>query len=304
MRTLLRTLGGAVVVAAVGFALARFGSTTGGAAPPTLDRQASVAEFRIRFPSDWRLEPARTVPRFPLGDVVTLASPQTRNAMLVIGTTQTTNPAALPQRFQAVLPSSPTPQLVTLGGSRFYRYLNLTPQGQPQAESIYTLPTTVGTITAVCSSEPPSTPFTSRCERVLATIRLTTGSILSLDANPGYALELNRILSQLNSVRRSVGSGLQAGAVSTRVRAASALATAHAQAAVAARHISAVNMSVANRSLVAALDENATALRALAVAAAKGDTHGYGNAEGALVTANRALDAAFAQLRGLGYQVR
>ena len=98
----------------------------------------------------------------------------------------------------------------------FYRYLNLTPQGQRTPESVYVLPTTAGTITAVCSAPTFTTRFTSSCERVLSTLKPTAGDVLSIGVDPGYALQLNRILGQLNGARRSAGPGLRSSRVRTR----------------------------------------------------------------------------------------
>jgi hypothetical protein len=304
MRTILRGLAGVAVVAAVGFLWAHFGLKKTVASLPALNRQASVADFKLDFPSSWRVEPARADPRVPLGDELALASTEAEHAQLVVGTSHPAQAGGLPQGLQATLGASPAPQVVSLGGANFYRYLNLTPTGQDVSESIYSLPTTIGTITAICSADGQSVPFTSSCERVLGTLQLTSGSVLSLVVDPGYALALNRILAQLNSVRRSEGSGLRAASVQTRIRAASALAKAHAAAASSARHISAVDLSVANQSLVAALDMSAAAYRALATAATKLDVAGYGRAEAEIAAATRALDAAFARLRQLGYHVR
>jgi hypothetical protein len=91
--------------------------------------------------------------------------------------------------------------------------------------------------------------------------------------------------------------------VSDRARAASALAKAHAEAAGAAGHISAGNVSAANQALVTALSQNAAAYKALAVAAAKQDVPAYGRAETAVEGAGSGLDAAYEQLRRLGYQI-
>src|SRR5262249_20929534 len=112
----------------------------------------------------------------------------------------------------------------------------------------------------------------------------------------------NRILGQLNAVRRSAGPGLRSSRVGTRAHAASALSTAHAQAATAAGHLSG-QVSPANAPLVAALQHNATAYRALAPAAAKDDVPAYGRAESAVASAGSDLNAAFAQLRQLGYTI-
>jgi hypothetical protein len=303
MRTAARTLAGALAVAVVGFLLARFGASKTTAGPPSLDRQAAVADFKVNYPSTWHVTPAATVPLVPLGDVLTLADGASKGSMLVIGTQQTTNPAALPARLAAAVPPSTRPQMVTLGSAGFFRYLNLTPQGQTAAESIYALPTTAGTITAVCSAPTYTTRFTSDCERVLATLKLTTGDVLSVGVDPGYALELNRILGQLNDVLRSAGPELRSGNASTRARAATTLATAHAQAAAGAGHITVGRVSAGNQALVAALNANATAYKALAQAASKHDVGAYGRAQAAVASAGSGLNAAYAQLRQLGYVI-
>lgn len=303
MRTLPRTLLTGVVVALVGFALARYGAGKTTAAAPPLTRQASVADFKVSYPSTWRVQPAATVPLVPLSDVVTLADPSAKGSTLVIGTRQTSDPSKLPARLAAAVPPSTRADVVTLGGASFYRYLNLTPQGQSTAESYYALPSSAGTITAVCAAPTYTARFTSECERVLATVRLTTGNVLSVGVDPGYALELNRALGQLNAVRRSAGPGLRSAKVPVRARAASALSTAHAQAATAVGHISAGTVSVANKALVSALTANATAYKALAQAAAKQDTRAYGKAETAITSAATSLNSAYAQLRQLGYVI-
>jgi hypothetical protein len=304
MRTLLRTLAGAIAVAVVGFALARYGAAKSTAAPPPLDRQASVADFKVNYPSSWRVVPAATVPLVPLGDVLTLATGASSSSRLVIGTQQAASPAALPPPLAAAVPPSTRPQVVTLGTASFYRYLNLTPQGQNGTESFYALPTSAGTVTAVCIAPTFTTRFTSSCERVLATLKVTAGDVVSIGVDPGYALQLNRILGQLNAVRRSAGPGLRSSRVRTRARAASALATAHAQAATAAGHISVGQVSSANAALVTALRRNATAYQALARAAAKANVPAYGRAQAAVVAAGSGLTAAYTQLRQLGYTIR
>jgi hypothetical protein len=302
MRTLPRTLAGALAVAVVGFALARYGAGKTTASPPSLDRQASVADFKINYPSTWRVASGVTVPLVPLGDQLALAADPSKRSLLVIGTQQTGTASALPSGLAAAVPATTKPQVVTLGTNSFYRYLNLTPRPNV-AESIYTLPTSGGTITAVCSAPSFTTSFTSSCERALATIKLTTGDVRSVGVDPGYALELNRILGQLNDVRRSAGPGLRSAKVDARVKAASALATAHAQAATATSHISAGQVSSANQALVTALNDNAAAYKALAHAAAKQDVSAYGHAEAAVASAGSGLDAAYSQLRQLGYTI-
>ena len=105
------------MVAVVGFALARYGAGKSTASPPPLDRQASVANFRVNYPSTWRVAQAATVPLVPLGDVLTLADSGSAGSRLVIGTQQTTTPAALPSRLAAAVSPSTRPTIAICQGS-------------------------------------------------------------------------------------------------------------------------------------------------------------------------------------------
>jgi len=306
MRTLLRGLAGVVVVAAVGFLWAHYGlkSTPSPAPSPGLSRRSSVADLTVAYPASWHVEPTPSDPGLSITDELALAPSDSGNAQLVLGTAHPAQSGGLPSGLQATLVSTPQPQVVLLGGANFYRYLNATPRGGGAPESIYSLPTTIGTVTAVCSAADHRLSFTSSCERVLSSIRLSSGSVLSLGVDTGYARALNQILDQLNAVRRSAGAGLRSTSVPARVRAASDLAAAHARAASSASHLTGVPVSAANPVLIAALTANASAYRALARAAGRVDAPGYGRAEVQIAAATRALDGAFAQLRRLGYAVR
>ena len=67
MRTILRGLAGIVVVAAVGFLWAHYFDLKKAAVPPAaLNRQASVADFKVDFPSSWHVGPARPDPHVSL----------------------------------------------------------------------------------------------------------------------------------------------------------------------------------------------------------------------------------------------
>lgn len=303
MGTLLRGLAGVVFVAAVAFLWAHYGLKSKPSPPVALSRQASAADFKVDFPSSWHVEPARVASRLSVTDELALASSGGPDGQLIMSAPAPGAPGALPHGLRSTLGAVPSPQVVTLGSANFYRYLSVTPSGARVPESIYTLPTTAGTITAVCAAAKPTVSFTSTCERVLSTIRLTSGSVLSLGVDAGYALALNRILNQLNAVRRSAGSGLRSANVQTRARAASALAAAHARAAAAADHLPSGNMSAANPALVTALTMNASAYRALARAAGKLDVAGYGRAQAQIAAAGQALNGAYAQLRQFGYKV-
>ena len=260
-----------------------------------------MADFKVNYPSTWRVVPAANVPLVPWATCSrSLTAPPIHGSSSGLSRLD-------PRRAARPARRSHTPHHPAAGGpargTSFYRYLNLTPQGQNAPESVYTLPTSAGTITAVCSAPTFTMRFTSDCERALATMKLTSGDARSISVDPGYALELNRILGQLNDVRRSAGPGLRSSKIGTRVRAASALAVAHAQAAAAAGHISVGQVSSANQALVTALSQNASAYKALAHAAVKQNVSEYGRAQAAVASAGSGLDAAYSQLRQLGYTI-
>lgn len=310
MRTLVRAVAAIVIVAVVGFVLARSSRGTdagSGGSTPRLSDQASTAAFRVMYPADWhRLSapPAGLLPalRGPLA-----LAPVGNGEELVIGTASVGGSQAgeLPAAVRAALSSAPRAQIVSLDGRRFYRYLNLTPKSQGVTESVYLLGTTQGTIGAVCAAQKPSEAFTATCERVLGTLQLTRGSVLAPEVDPGYALQLNAALDKLNAARRTLGPKLSAGSLPARAQAAQQLATAHAQAATSVTRLSpdGSGLAAANRALVSALGQTGSAYRALGGAITGRRQAAYGSAEGQIAAGTRALNAAFTRLRGLGYEI-
>jgi hypothetical protein len=309
MRALMRTLTSTVfIAAAAGFVFAHYGSSGSTSSPPPLTGHAAAANFTVSYPTDWHRTAPPGQPDVPLQGTVALAGPQPPGGELVLGTDHRPAPSdlptgALPARLRSALPATPVPQIVSLGGAAFYRYLNLAPTGENVSESIYVLPTTDGTITAVCSSAKASVPFTSSCERVLGTLHVTAGRVMALTVSAGYAFEINHILGQLNATRAAAGKQLRAADVRARAAAADQIAGADDRAARAAHHITSTRVSLANQPLEGALRMNADAYRALASAGRRQDTAGYLRAEAAIARSQRALDAVEAELRRFGYRV-
>ncbi len=305
MRALMRTLTSTVfIAAAAGFVFAHYGSTGSQPSPAPLTSHAAAATFSVSYPSGWHRTAAPSRLDLPLQGTVALAVPQPAGATLVVGTNPQPAPSDLPSgALPAHLRPAPPAQIVTLGGSSFYRYLNLTPAGQNVSESIYLLPTTAGTITAACSAPRPSVSFTSACERVLGTLKVTAGKVMSLTVDAGYAFQLNQILAQLNAARSAAGNGLRSADVKARAAAANRVAAADDRAATAAHHIQSTEVSLANQPLEGALERNAAAYRALASAALTHDAAAYQRAQSAIGRSQAALQAVYAQLRSFGYRI-
>jgi hypothetical protein len=309
MRTLARAAAAVVIVAVIGFVLARSsrgGGDGSGGPPPALSNHAATTSFRVSYPANWHrlsASPAGLLP--PLSDPLALA-PTGTGRELVIGTEPGGGSSAgqLPAVLRAKVASAPDPQIVSLGGQRFSRYLDLAPRGQGVTESLYVLATTRGTIGAVCAAQTPSQSFTATCERVLATLRLTSGRVLAPRVDAGYALALNAVVSKLNGARRALGPKLSTGSMPSRARAAQQLATAHAEAAASTARLSphAAGLVAANRALGSALGETAAAYGGLGRAITDRRQAAYRSAEAHIGAGARALEAAYARLRGLGYR--
>jgi hypothetical protein len=310
MRTLVGAVTAVVIVAVVGFVVARAsrGGGDGSAdTPPALSNRAAAASFRVSYPADWRRLPAPPTELLPPLDRALALAPKETGRALVIGTTSAGASASgqLPAALTSTLSQAPKGEIVSLGGQRFARYLDLAPRGKGVTESVYMLGTTAGTIGAVCTTPTPSSAFTATCERVLSTLSLTSGSALAPGVDTQYALRLNAIVTKLNAMRSSAARGLRTGSLRTRAQAAQRLAAAHAAAAAAAGRLSPQGgaLAQANRTLVSALDQTAVSYRALGRAITDRRQAAYRGAQAKLEVDVRALDAAFTRLGELGYRI-
>ena len=224
--------------------------------------------------------------------------------MLVVGRTVTPDPQLLPRTLLASLPSTPTPQTVSLGRATVYRYLNLSPRGGQTPESVYAMSTTIGTVLGVCIAPKARISFISSCERSLATLALDSGKALPPGPIPAYASSLNVAIKLLNDVRTTAGTRLRtAPAAKAQAQAANALAGAYAQTAATLSRLDAGPASAANSAVVAALALNEAAYRALGRAASLQDSAAYSDARASLGRAANALTAAYSGLDAFGYSV-
>jgi hypothetical protein len=306
-----RAVAAVVIVALIGFALARAGrggSSSGDKTPtqPTLSGHAATTAFAVNYPADWRQlsgPPSGLVPA--LAKPVSLA-PDKPGQELIIGTAPAAaSPGALPASVRVALDTQPKPDLVELGNARFSRYLNLKPRGQGITETVYLLSTTSGTIGAVCAAQAASSTLVGDCERVLGTLKLTSGSALAPGADTRYAARLNQIMATLNDVRRSSGPGLQSGPLKARAQSALILANAHAAASKAIARLtpSGSGLVKASRRVATVLAQTSAQYQALGVAITKRRNGAYRTASGRLNSSARTLAAAYAQLSRFGFRV-
>jgi hypothetical protein len=299
MRSLVRLAAAAAAIAVVGFLVARSGGSgpsTGGSS--ALSQRATAAAFRASYPAGWKLTFATAPRQLPLTGALDLKPGSPATAGLLIGVA----PASDPSLGGEPIAAGHTPQIVTIGGRGFYRYLGLAAPGGGTAW-LYALPTTAGTIAALCSAPTSDAPFRATCERVLATLRPTRGKAVPPSLDVRYALALNAAIARLNAARRADGPGLTASGAAVRSRAALALSAAHAQAASAVAGLSPSGAEAANTALAAALRATATAYGRLAQAAKTDDAAAYARAQAAIKEAGTSLTRAFARLSALGYKV-
>lgn len=301
-RSPLVALPAAAVAAALGFVIAGgFGSDQ---PLPALDQRAVSGEVQVSFPSDWRRRTAPVIPTLSLTDELALAPAASAGPRLVLGRSATAGPTLLPPALLASLPQAPRPQVVTLGNASFYRYLHLSPRGVRTSESIYALPTTAGTIIAACIADKPDSGFIARCERLLATVRLSSAKVLALSPSPSYGQALEAALSRLGAIRSGAGTRLSGALVaSVQAAAATELADAYHQAAAALSSLSPGPATAANSAVVDALQRSGDAYRTLADATARFQKRAYASARSSVLSDAIALQSALVSLRGFGYHV-
>jgi hypothetical protein len=291
-------LGGVAIAAALGMIVA--GTTASAPATKAGSKIADLGTVRVSFPSGWRRDAVPVRLSLGLTRALAIASPAPSPGVLVIGTMAAGDPSPLPQQLLATFSPTVAPELVRIDQVVLERY----PSRSSFGGTIYAMPTTRGTIVAVCKSEGASSGFMGSCERVLGTMKLTTGSALRLAVSTNYGRALNSALSQLNTIRLTAGAQLAAAKTARQQAAAAArLAHAHAQAASALEHIGAGVAPIANGAVAKALVMTANAYSALALAATHNNARAYSAARAEIAHTTHALNLAFGQLRGLGYGV-
>jgi hypothetical protein len=292
----------AIVVAGV-IGVASSAVTVGKGVPPSLTEHASAGLLEVSFPSGWRDDAARDLPALGLSDELAVAPPGGSRSVVAVGRAATTDPSLLPTTVLASLADTPTPQLVTLGDATFYRYLNLAPRGQHVSESVYAVPTTAGTVLAVCQTPKADAGFASVCERIASSIRVGSQT-LAPGLVPSYASTLTAVIARLDAIRASAGRQLsKASNARVQASAAAELAAAHAQAGLVLTALRPGPATAANSAVAAALRTTGAAYGALTSAARRANVHRYRTAAASVATANNALIAAFARLQDFGYRV-
>lgn len=285
-----------VVAAVLGFLVAR--SASGGGSHDA--RHVSVGSLELTLPAGWQRQSAQEPAGLGLTDGIAAVS---GDHSIVVGRATTSDPSLLPASILGAVGQTPVPELVTLGGTTFYRYLNLTLSGEDGSQSIYAAPTTAGTVLALCRSLRPGADFESTCQQVVESIRLEARP-LAPGLSATYAAALSTAIGQLDAARATWRQRLRtAHTGADQALAANRLSAAHLQAAAAVVALNPGPASAANAALAAALRVEAQAYTALARAADRLNVRAYDAATAAVTQADAALSSALSRLGTFGYRV-
>jgi hypothetical protein len=266
-------------------------------------RLLAAGVLEVPIPHGWARAAPTAAVTLGLVDAVALTTTPDPTGTLIVGRAAAVS-GQLPPELTSTLAGTPAPQLVTLGGARYYRYLDLTPRSGGGSESVYALPTTAGTMLAVCVNHAPGSDLAARCERVLSADRLTPGTVA---ANPqaAFAAAFRAVIRKLDVVRVTATQRFNtAPNAPAQAAAAATLAAAHSEAAAALGRLVAGSATDANASVASTLRVIAAGYRSLGRAATRGDAAAYAAATAKISHANVDLSSAFARLQALGYQVQ
>ncbi len=292
-----------VAAAAVGFLIAHSGSTKSQPSSPPMVGSDSAGPVQISLPSGWSAHKVPTSTNLGLTNELAVAPSTPPGGLLVMGTATKTSTTLLPTDYVATLQGAPTPQTVTLGHTQFYRFLNLTPKGGQNQETAYAVPTTIGSVVAICQPQGAGTTFLSDCERIIGTLQLSSASVLGLGPSSTYATGLKAAIGKLNSQQAGAGARLSsAKKPGDQARAAGDLATAFRQAGSAVHKLQAGPAAAsANAAIATALQNIGAGYAAMSQAAAHNNGSGYNAARRKIASATADLRAAFNRLSQLGY---
>jgi serine/threonine protein kinase len=294
----------AIVAAAAGFLLAPSKKHATVTTTP-LTAGVGSGSFKLSIPARWRESSAATPGYLKLNEPITVQAGDASGGTLVVGTAATPTAKLLPASLTSRLSGDLTPEVVTMGGHHFYRYRGLKPAGADGRVSVYSLPTTEGTVIAACLLPGATGNFAAVCERAVGTLQVTHGKVTGLGPSKTFAAALAGGASRLNRKLAPAEHQLAtAKSQKAQSQAAATLAAAYAASAHELQQLKPpINAATAKADLRAALIATASAYAALGEAAAHNQPKAYANARLRLSKGQAAIRAAYSELSRLGYSV-
>jgi hypothetical protein len=302
-----------ITVAIVGYVA---GSGRSNAAPAASTREASNAGTTVNYASSvgWRPAPrAPAIPGLAIAQPVVLApAGDGTRAGLVVGALLGSEYGPIPPQFIARLGRAPSGEVVDLPNTQAYRYSGLSDTGSPLTLTLYTIPTSPTSVTAmVCYAAAGASSYMRTCEQLAATLTIATGSPRAevraydlLTPQAAYGRQIGAAAARVDALLLTLRPELRPGASRRTVskfaeRLADGLAS-------AAKSLSPLRpppaAAPAHVTLSHALSQTSAAYSALAVAVSAGDASGYASARTQIYSAEAGLGAALQNFTLLGYQ--
>jgi hypothetical protein len=285
------------------------------AAPVENTGEASNALTTLNYASDsgWRLASGEpSIPGLSIAQPLVLA-PDGDGARggLIVGQLVAGESSPLPPQLVAHLRQLPNTQVVNLLNTEAYRYARLSVTGSRQKLTLYTIPGSASTTTAIlCYVSAGFSSNMQACEQLAASLTIATGrpqvavrnsDPLAPNATYGHSVGavIARIQQSLLTLRREIRPG------ASRAVVAGLAARLAGQLTGAAESLSAVQPPTAAGPVDLALSEALSQARAgysaLGAAVSAGSAPGYATATAEIYSAEAALSTALGNLTLLGY---
>jgi hypothetical protein len=301
--------GAAVVAAAVGGVVLAAGGGSGDAAnkpsptPPgtfTLEN----ADLALTVPTSW---PKIAAPKIPGLDKVKAVAGGPRGGLFVAAELVggRADPSLLPSKLlRALTGGRPKHETTTLGDLQAYRYSSLQPRGVDGPLRVYTVLTSGGVATVMCTPPPAGGARAADCDKIAKTLRLKSADGLPIGPSKDYGALLNKTFDALAAQIKTVNIRAERAPVTVAAQATTLRQYERvfqkAQASLAVGHLNAVDSGL-NARLKAVFRELEIAYAQLERAARDHDAKAYARAERALRRGRAKLKAALPTLHGAGY---
>jgi hypothetical protein len=301
-----------VLAVILGYTLGHAHST---AAPVENTREVSNAVTSLHYPSASGWQPVSVAPRVPglsIAQPLVLApNGDGTHGGLVVGRLLGSESSPLPAALLAQLRQPPNTEVVDLLNTQAYRYSPLSVTGSPQKLTLYTIPNSATSTTAiVCYASAGFSSYMRACEQLAGTLTIATGKPEGevrapnpLTPEAGYGRRIAAAAARadglLLTLRPEIREGASRATVATLAkRLADGLAS-------VAESLAVVPPPAAGRvhaALSESLGQARAAYTALGAAVSAGNASGYATARTQIYAAEAGLSSALKSFALLGYK--
>jgi len=296
-------------LAAAAVVLAVVGGAAGAAAGSLTaddDGGPPVAESRsVGFvaPTGWAREAQPRTPGLRLKDPTAVARGE---RTITAGLQRFREPTLMPASFRTrvrEIPLGPG-ELVRVAGAQAHVHRNVAMRGSGGTVTVYAVPTSAGIATVACAV-PPGERTGAECDQAAATLELRRGEPLGLRPDARYGASVQRVMGQLQPLRRSLRQRL--GKARTRAeqsQAAAGLAQAFDRGARGIARIEPPPVAAnANKAIADAMRQASSAYSGMRKAADSFDVAGWERGEDRVRAGEARVQGSLDALRQLGYTI-